>query len=438
MKFYLDTVGCRLNQAEIERYANQLRSRGHELVASPGEADLAVINTCAVTNAAESDSRQKIRSISRAGTPQIVVTGCWSTLKMEESTRLPGIHRVVPNMDKDELVSILLMDEFVDQTKHADSGSKPFERIGGRTESRVPIPGPRLKTRSFIKAQDGCNSSCTYCVTRLARGPTRSRPISDILDDIHGLSGSKEIILTGVHLGAWGEDFSPPQHLGHLVQAILRYSDVPRLRLSSLEPWDVDEEFFQLWENPRLCKHLHLPLQSGCSATLQRMARKTTPEAYAELIRKIRSIIPQIAITTDIITGFPGENEIEFQESLDFVRGLQFAGGHVFTYSPRPGTLAACMPNQVPYPVRKGRNALMQSVIREASYSYKSNFVNSVMPVLWERAIATNSKGFSLSGLTSNYLKVETLAPSNYWNQITSVHLTSVEDSHMLGRIIDQ
>ena len=249
MKIYLDAVGCRLNQAEIERYAHQLRMARHLLVATAEEADLVVINTCAVTNAAESDSRQKIRSASRAGVPQIVVTGCWSTLREEEAIRFLGIHSVVPNKEKDELVSNLLLEEYTDQTRSEISVIKPFMLKGGKTTNkREPIPGPRLKTRSFIKAQDGCDNGCTFCVTRLARGPARSRPICDILGDIQAQCGSKENVLTGVHLGAWGQDFSPPLKLRHLVQAILEKTDIPRLRLSSLEPWDLDPEFFESWE----------------------------------------------------------------------------------------------------------------------------------------------------------------------------------------------
>jgi threonylcarbamoyladenosine tRNA methylthiotransferase MtaB len=274
MKIYLDSIGCRLNQSEIENYARQFRAAGHTLVPTPGEADLAVINTCTVTNAADSDSRGKIRKAVQAGTEEIVVTGCWSTQNPEIASTFPGVSQVVPNVEKDHLVSQLLQ--------------IPEENFELEPLSRELIPGARLRTRAFIKVQDGCDNRCTFCITTIARGHGRSRPAADILSDVQAAvnsetpsaSSAKEIILTGVHLGSWGQDFSNPLHLSNLVKIILQETDVPRLRLSSLEPWDLDAEFFSLWEDPRLCRHLHLPLQSGSAGVLRRMARKTIPDSY--------------------------------------------------------------------------------------------------------------------------------------------------------------
>ena len=250
MKIYLDTIGCRLNQAEIEQYARQFRSAGHDLVPLAEQADLAVVNTCAVTAAAASDSRQKIRQAAHAGAGQIVVTGCWSSLRPQEAAMLPAVARVVPNLEKDFLVSNLL------QISEETFDLEPVER--------QPIPGARLRTRAFIKVQDGCDNKCTFCVTTIARGSGRSRSIKDILADIHSAlhdegedqSAAQEIVLTGVHLGSWGQDFTQPQHLADLVRAILGDSAVPRLRLSSLEPWDLDGKFFDLWQDDRLCRHI--------------------------------------------------------------------------------------------------------------------------------------------------------------------------------------
>jgi threonylcarbamoyladenosine tRNA methylthiotransferase MtaB len=430
MKIYLDTVGCRLNQAEIEQYARQFRAAGHELVARPEQADLAVINTCAVTAAAASDSRQKIRQTARAGVGEVVVTGCWASLKPQDAAALPGVNRVVPNLVKDQLVADLLQ--------------IPAETFDLEPVERKPIPGARLRTRAFIKVQDGCDNRCSFCITTIARGPARSRTLRDILADVRaalqgGLNGhgaAQEIVLTGVHLGSWGLDFASPQRLFDLVRAILAETEAPRLRLSSLEPWDLDARFFDLWQDPSLCRHLHLPLQSGSAATLRRMARKTTPQSFAELVEAARAAIPQAAITTDIITGFPGESETEFNESLEFVQAMCFADGHVFTYSARPGTAAARMPDQVNEVIRKERNAAMRAVLNESASRYQAGFIGQVLPVLWESAAGLGSGGWRLSGLTDNYLRVHTHTPRHLWNQITPVQLTGVTDDEMIGKLI--
>lgn len=421
MKVYLDTIGCRLNQAEIEAYARQLRAAGHTLVAAPDEADLAIVNTCAVTTAAVSDSKQKVRQIERAGVDQIIATGCWATLNPAEAASLAGVRKVVPNPRKDLLVADLL------QTTQNEFDLEPLER--------QPIPGLRLRTRLFIKAQDGCDNRCTFCITTIARGAGRSRPATEILDDIRHAEGAQEIVLTGVHLGSWGKDLTPRLHLRDLVRTLLDETDVPRLRLSSLEPWDLDEAFFELWQNPRLCQHLHLPLQSGSAGTLRRMARKTTPGGFARLVSAARRHIPEAAITTDVIVGFPGETEAEFEESLDFVRQMRFSGGHVFTYSARPGTAAAHMPGQVAPAVRKARSARMRAVFDEAARAYQERFVGQTLAVLWESATAFGPQGWEMSGLTGNYLRVRARAPRSLWNQITPVELSEAQPGGLSGSI---
>ncbi|MFM8319711.1 MAG: MiaB/RimO family radical SAM methylthiotransferase [Chloroflexota bacterium] len=421
MKIYLDTIGCRLNQAEIERYARQFRAAGHTLVGSPEQADLAVVNTCAVTNQAVADSRSKVRQVSRAGVDEIIVTGCWSTLQPDEAAALPGVTRVTANLDKDRLVPLAL--------------DLPFETFDLEPVEREPLPGARLRTRAFIKVQDGCDNRCTFCITTVARGAGRSRKLAEVLQDIRQVGDAQEVVLTGVHLGSWGQDFDQPQHLRRLVQAILDETDVPRLRLSSLEPWDLDPQFFDLWRSPRLCRHLHLPLQSGSAATLRRMARKTTPASFAALVEAARAVAPDIAITTDVIAGFPGESEAEFEESLAFVSGLGFAGGHVFTYSARPGTAAARMPGQVPHPLRKERNARLRQAFSEAQAGYQRRFLGQVLPVLWESAAALGPQGWEMSGLTGNYLRVNAQAPQALWNRITPVRLERAAGEAIYGTI---
>lgn len=432
MKVYLDMVGCRLNQAEIEQYARQFRAAGHTLVARPQDADLAVINTCTVTAAAESDSRQKVRQVARVGVPELALTGCWVTLNPAEAALLPGVSRVVPNQTKDTLVSEILQES---------------QRFDAEPLERSTIPGLRFRTRAFIKAQDGCDNHCTFCITTAARGAGRSRPITEIIDDVRLLvakeSGqdiftsppTREIVLTGVHLGSWGNDLPGDPGLGDLIRAILDETDTPRLRLSSLEPWDLDEALFLLWKDSRLCRHLHLPLQSGCAATLKRMARKTTPQKFADLVKAARTHIPDVAITTDIITGFPGESDEEFEQSLEFVRSMQFAGGHVFTYSARPGTAAAGFPGQVPVKKRRQRNQEMRAVLEASGLVYREKFIGQSLPVLWENAVALGPDGWELSGLTDNYLRVRADSPSRRWNTITPVQITRLTAEGVYGLI---
>ena len=427
MMIYLDTIGCRLNQSEIEAYARQFRIAGYTLTAHPEEADLAVINTCTVTTQADSDSRQKIRQVARKGGAQIIVTGCWATLNPSAAASLPGVARVIPNAAKDTLVADLL--------------GLPLEASELAPIEREPLPGARLRTRAFIKAQDGCDNSCTYCITTLARGPSHSRVLPEVLADVCAAvrGGTQEIVLTGVHLGSWGQDFDPPQPLHHLIEAVLAHTDVRRVRLSSLEPWDLDEGFFRLWENPRLCRHLHLPLQSGSPVTLQRMRRKTTPQAFAALVETARAAIPDVAITTDVMVGFPGEDEVEFTESLRFVADLHFSGGHVFTYSARPGTTAACMVPQVPHPLRKARNAQMRHALSEAALTFRQRFIGQEVSALWEGAQnLTGLHGYQdwkLTGLTDNYLRVTAHAPEAMWNQISRVKLTATSEQGLFGQI---
>jgi threonylcarbamoyladenosine tRNA methylthiotransferase MtaB len=421
MKIYLDTIGCRLNQSEIESMARGFRAAGHEIVTSADAAELAVVNTCAVTNEAAADSRGKIRQIGRAGVNEIVATGCWVTLQPQHALNLPNVTKVVTNDRKDDLV--------------ADVLNIPTESFEREPIARQPLPGLHRRTRAFIKVQDGCDNHCTFCVTTIARGEGRSRPVADVILDIQSAlaGGTKEIVLTGVHLGSWGYDFH--SHLRSLIQAILRETDVPRLRLSSLEPWDLDADFFSLWEDRRLMPHLHLPLQSGSESTLKRMARKTTPQSFRELASAARAAIPQVAITTDIIAGFPGETEAEFAESLAFAQEMNFAGGHVFTYSPRPGTGAAKLKAQVKPEIRKKRNHILHKALEESADSYRRQFLGQTMSVLWESTSEVGEWGWQMEGWTGNYLRVQAFAPSPRWNEIDRVKIHACDGSSIKGMI---
>lgn len=424
MKIFLDSIGCRLNQSEIEKLANRFRAAGHEIVAQAGEADVVVVNTCAVTAEAASDSRQKVRQAAKAGAAQIAVTGCWATLDPASAAALPSVRWTVPNPRKDELVREIL------PLMQAEIDLEPLYR--------QPLPGIHLRTRAFIKVQDGCDNFCTFCVTRLARGKGRSVPAGEVLAEIRAAQagGTREIVLSGVHLGSWGQDFEPPQQLRDLIETILQQTSISRVRLSSLEPWDLPEGFFSLWRDARLCRHLHLPLQSGCLATLRRMARKTTPQVFARLVEAARSVDPDMAITTDIIVGFPGESETEFAESLEFVQQMSFAAGHVFTFSPRPGTPAAKFSDQVHPAERKRRSALMRAVLAESAGRFSHRFLGRDVEVLFESARQVSADAWMMEGLTSHYLRVSALAPRNMWNEIHPVRLETITPDGLMGSLV--
>ncbi len=429
MRVFLDTVGCRLNQAEIERMGRQLRAAGCEIVASADDADFVIVNTCTVTNEAASDSRAAVRRAARAGAKNILVTGCWATLEPQAAAALPSVTRVIPNSQKDHLVADLL--------------GLPEEIFDREPLAREPLPGLRARTRAFLKVQEGCNNACTFCVTRLARGSSRSLPIPEVLAEVQAAlaGGTKEIVLSGVHLGDWGQGLphepgQPPLSLKDLVAVLLREAPIPRLRLSSLEPWDLPADFFSLWSDTRLCRHLHLPLQSGSASVLQRMARRVTPQGFAMLVEAARRAIPELAITTDVIVGFPGESEAEFQETVEFVRKMEFAGGHVFAYSPRPGTAAARMDGQIPPEVKRERSAILRRLFAESAAAYRRRFLGQRVKVLWESAWPAPEGGWHLEGLTDTYVRVSAPAPQPRWNEIDEVKIVREEANRLLGHIL--
>lgn len=425
MNVFLEMVGCRLNQSEIERMANQLRAAGHVIVADAQEADIVVVNTCAVTSEAASDSRQKVRQAYRKGVEEIYVTGCWATLNPSAAKALPGVRRVIPNPEKENLIL-----EFL------EPGQSASFAIG----VRQPLPGAQARRRAFIKVQDGCDNHCTFCVTRVARGRSRSRAIGEVAADIQAAlaGGAKEVVLTGVNLGSWGRDLMPGATLKSLVEVVLGETEAPRLRLSSLEPWDLDDAFFNLWQDVRLCRHLHLPLQSGCAETLRRMARKTTLQAFARLLDCARAASPEIAITTDVLVGFPGESDLEFNRSLSFVESMAFANGHVFTFSSRAGTPAAEYPDQIAKTERKLRNARMRAVLTESAVRYRQRFIGQELQVLWETAERIDEATWRLEGLSDNYLRVAVTAKRNLCSQISRVKISSATDVGVEGVLVSE
>jgi threonylcarbamoyladenosine tRNA methylthiotransferase MtaB len=421
MNVYLDMVGCKLNQAEIERYARQIRAAGHSIVGSADKADLVVVNTCSVTGAASSDSRQKIRQAACAGA-QVVVTGCWSSLDQEAAGALPGVRKVIPNSEKDTLVDLIF----------------GVENTGAQPTGRMPLGGRRKRTRAFIKVQDGCDNHCTYCVTRLARGCSRSISIDQVVADINYAvaGGAREAVLTGVQTGSWGRELQPNARLSGLVGTILSDTEIPRLRISSIEPWEVDDELISVWCNPRLCRHFHLPLQSGSPSVLKRMARKTGQRDFRVLVERIREAIPGVSITTDVIVGFPGESEAEFEESCAFIESIGFSGGHVFVYSARPGTPAAGYPDQVLHTVRRQRSQILRELFSKQAATYQKRFLEQKLEVLWERSVKT-ADGWNSSGLSDNYIRVSANTPGYYWNSISPVIIRNETNAGLYGDVLD-
>jgi threonylcarbamoyladenosine tRNA methylthiotransferase MtaB len=423
MKVFFDTVGCRLNQAEIEEMAGKLRQAGHEIVGRSEEADTVVINSCAVTTAASSDSRQKVRQAYHQGVENIILTGCWATLYPQQAAALEGVSSVVNNIDKMNIPAQLL---------NIDDYMMELEPI-----SRKPLPGVHHRTRAFIKVQDGCDNFCTYCVTRLARGKAYSIPKADIklhIDEAVA-GGTKEIVLTGVNLGSWGKDFDDDERLSSLLLYILEDTKIERIRLSSLEPWDIDPAFFDLWQNLRLCPHLHLPLQSGSKNVLQRMARKTTPEEFRFLLDAARDRIPNLAVTTDVIVGFPGETESEFEESIQTIRGMNFNGGHVFKYSKRDGTAAAKYPLQVSGKIARERAQRIRSLFDDQEQKFQEFQVGQTQKVLWEACREIKTGQWTLEGYSENYDRVQASASENRWNKIDPVTIEGIKDKILLGKI---
>jgi len=424
VKVFFDLKGCRLNQAEIEQYAAQFRSQGHEITGSRENADLIIINTCAVTAAAASDSREKIRIAGNNPKAQIIVTGCWSDMDSETAAALPGVVKIIPNQKKDFLPSIIL-------------GISP-ELFDLEPIKREPLPGVHARTRAFIKVQDGCDNFCTFCVTRLVRGKARSVSFEEILQRIQSvqLADGKEIVLTGVNLGAWGLDLNPRTDLTGLLKRILMETDIPRIRLSSLETWNLTEDFVSLWVNPRLCPHFHFPLQSGSESVLKRMVRRTRLSDFRELVRQARSLDPGFAITTDVIVGFPGETEQEFQQTLDFIREINFSGGHVFPFSSRHGTAADRMDGKITGRIVKERSRILRDEFLKQKDRFYQSFVGETMRVLWENSSVYENNNWELHGMTGNYLTIKSHFPKRLQNEISEVKIEHYDGKSLTGLIL--
>jgi threonylcarbamoyladenosine tRNA methylthiotransferase MtaB len=437
MRVYLESLGCRLNYAEMTGLGRQLVEAGHELAASASDADLCVLNSCAVTGEAARKSRQLVRQLAQINPrARLVVTGCYATLEGEATAALPNVELVVGNARKDQLLG-LIASRAVDSPIAPRDAQVPHLQTGG---------GELGRTRAFVKVQDGCHNHCTFCIVTVARGDERSRPAAEVAAEINRLhqAGYQEAVLTGVHLGGYGRDRGTD--LRSLMMALLEETAIPRLRLSSLEPFDLDAGFFALWgqSGGRLMPHLHLPVQSGSDTVLRRMARRNRVADFEALVSAARVHIPGLTLTTDLIAGFPGEGEEQFDETVAFARRVEFAHMHAFSYSARAGTAAARFAGQVPEAERRRRSRLLNELNSEVGRSVRENMLGQVRPVLWENRSPRPDAGPSpagtevWSGLTDNYLRVRIAAPQglDLHNRITQTRLVSLVGDELQGQMI--
>ncbi len=388
-------LGCRLNEAELESWASQFMLRGHQVTTDAGEADLVVFNSCAVTAQAERKSRQQINRLQRRNPgARLVVTGCHASLNADAVAAMLGVDLVVNNRDKESLVERAL---------GLFSGGPialPPVEIGDAPNALLQ----RGRHRAFIKIQDGCRYRCTYCIVTLARGEERSRSEADIIAEINRLYGQgiNEVALAGVHVGGYGSDTG--SSLYRLLDRILDSTEVPRIRLASVEPWDLPTNFFRLFHDPRLMPHMHLPIQSGCDSVLRRMARRCKTAEFAALVERARGEVSGFNVSTDLIVGFPGETEQEWRETVEFVSRVGFGDMHVFPFSARAGTKAARLPDPVDDATKKARSQEMLALARSLKRDELVQHLGTSADVLWERRLGDGIGDWI--GYTPHYHKI--------------------------------
>ncbi|PCJ48821.1 MAG: tRNA (N(6)-L-threonylcarbamoyladenosine(37)-C(2))-methylthiotransferase MtaB [Gammaproteobacteria bacterium] len=432
MQVYLRTLGCRLNEAELQTWSQQFIDTGYEISNKLDKADVMILNTCAVTGEAARKSRQILRRMHRENTSaKLVVTGCYASLDESEAAEILGVDLVIPNSKKDHLVE-LINEQF---------------RLDGELLPTMPAfatePGEaalfiRNRDRAFIKIQDGCRYKCSYCIVTKARGSEKSRTISHIVKEINGLSvsGVNEVVLTGVHVGGYGSDLGVT--LKDLIEAILLDSDIKRVRFASVEPWDLPEGFFNLFDNKRLMPHMHLPLQSGSNTVLRRMSRRCNQQSFLSIMQQARKYVSGFNATTDIIVGFPGETDYEWQESLEFIQRIGFGHVHIFSYSHREGTRAAKLEQQLSSAVKKQRSKELTVIAKTMKSAALQKMIGQKVEVLWESGVKQVSQGrFNYSGYTPNYHRVNVELAGDATRQILPVTLQqlSSDESMLVGDV---
>jgi threonylcarbamoyladenosine tRNA methylthiotransferase MtaB len=398
LKIAVETLGCKLNQAETESLIWELAASGHQVVTDVGEAHVYILNTCTVTGNADAKARQRLRRAhQRNPNAFIIATGCYAERDPGKLSTMAGVRLVVPNSDKPRLVS-LIQDRLESAPECCSSTILP--------ES--------LRTRAFIKVQDGCGGACAYCIVPQVRRMESSVAPADVLSTIRNrlARGVKEVVITGTEVGSYR---SRGCGLKDLLKMILEDTKVPRLRLSSLQPAEISDDLLSLWTDRRLCPHFHLSIQSGSDSILRSMRRRYSVRQYVEAVSRIRGAVPDVAITTDVIVGFPGETENLFEENYRTCQETKFARIHVFPYSPRPGTEAASLSDVVDERTKRRRTGKMLSVAEESASNFRATFRGRSRPVLWEQ-----SDGDDLwSGFTDNYIPVKCRSRADISNTVT-------------------
>ena len=430
------TLGCKVNQSDTASMEGIFRRAGYEVVDFGSPADVYLINTCVVTNTGQRKSRQIInRAVRHNPLSLIVVTGCYPQTAPEEVRAIAGVDVIIGNQERARIVELVEQALENKQTEILDNVQKmtvdtKFEELGVGTETD--------KTRAFLKIQEGCNQYCTYCIIPYARGPLRSRSLESIRSEVAKLveAGYKEVVLIGIHLGCYGKELAKEgKHitLYDAVQAVLSVEGMCRVRLGSLESVEVEPRLLELMANePRLCKHLHLPLQSGCDKILQAMHRPYDTARFTQLLQQIRAQVPDVAITTDIIVGFPGETEEDFATTLAFAEKCGFAKMHIFPYSKRKGTPAEKMPNQVDEAVKGERAARLAAVDEKLHQAMLKQMVGKTEEVLFEQPV----DAVHMEGLCGPYLRVVVPGTSELANTIAQVKITGIVDDWLTGEIV--
>lgn len=426
------TLGCKVNQYDTEAMIEIFEKKGYEVVENDEVADVYVINTCTVTNLGDRKSRQFIRRSKKKNPDSIiVVVGCYAQTASEEVMNIEGVNLVLGTNERSriaELVESINRDEKINYVDNIMK-VKEFEEL-----SIEKVMG---KTRAFLKIQEGCNQYCSYCIIPYARGPIRSRKLGNIISEVKRLSdnGFKEIVLTGIHIASYGKDLGDTS-LIDVIKEVHSVEGIERIRLSSVEPNLLSDEFInEIKALPKFCEHLHLSLQSGSDETLKRMNRKYDTAGYRRIVKNLRREIPDIAITTDIIVGFPGETEEEFNDTFEFVKEMAFSQIHVFKYSPRKGTPAAKFEEQVSGDIKNIRSEKIIKLGNELMDSYRRKFVDKELNVLFENHYGNDRN--MIEGLTENYIRVATLGEEKYIGKIMKTKIAKLDTDIMMGEIIE-
>lgn len=428
------TLGCKVNQADTASMENLFLRSGHQLVSFDGEADVYIINTCVVTNTGQRKSRQTIhRAIRKNPNALIVVTGCYPQTAAEEVKAIAGVDMIIGNQDRAQIVQLVEERLAHRQTDTLDAVHKLTASTAFEEMAAGDITD---KTRSFLKIQEGCNQFCTYCIIPYARGPLRSRSLESIRTETQRLisAGFKEIVLIGIHLGCYGKENPDGPTLYDAVKTVLDVPGVQRLRLGSLESVEVEPRLLTLMqEDARFCRHLHLPLQSGCDKTLQAMNRPYTTAKFKTLLADIKTRVPDIAITTDVIAGFPGETEADFETTCKFAESCGFSKMHIFPFSARKGTPAEKFAGAVTEAVKKERADILGRIDETMHKAFLQAMVGQNAEVLFEQPAGEDY----FEGLTGNYQRVFVKSGGrNLSGEILPVKITAFDGEKLLGEII--